>query len=103
VSAAFVLHPAAEAKLREIVRYTRKQWGAAQAREYAAKLRQSILALAAGKKPFKDMSSLYPGLRTARCGGHHIFCLCRQDAPALVAAILHERMDVMARLKQRLN
>ena len=89
MSAAFVLHPAAEAELREIVRHTRKQCGVAQARDCATKLRQSILALATGKKPFKDLSSLYPGLRMARCGSHHIFCLCRQDAPALVAAILH--------------
>ena len=33
---------------------------------------------------------------------HYIFCLPRDDAPALIVAILHERMDLMARLADRL-
>jgi toxin ParE1/3/4 len=103
VSAAFAFHPTAEAELREIVRYTRKEWGAAQAREYAAKLHHCIAVLATGNKPYRDMTSLHPGLRMARCGGHYVFCLLRQDAPALVVAILHERMDILVRLEQRLN
>jgi plasmid stabilization system protein ParE len=101
--AAFILHPAAEAELREIVRYTRKQWGAEQARDYAIKLRQCIQALADGKIPYKDMSRLHPGLRIARCERHYVFCLLRQDPPALVVAILHERMDIVARLEHRLK
>jgi toxin ParE1/3/4 len=38
-----------------------------------------------------------------RCEHHYIFCLPQHDAPALVVAILHERMDIMARLKHRLE
>ncbi|WP_232316649.1 hypothetical protein [Candidatus Burkholderia verschuerenii] len=34
---------------------------------------------------------------------HCIFCLPREDAPALVVAIVHERMDLMARLADRLK
>ncbi len=89
--------------MREIVRFTRKQWGEAQARQYAAKLRNRIQALANAQKPYKDMSSLYPALRMARCERHYVFCLPRQEAPALIVAILHERMDVMARLEDRLK
>ena len=68
-----------------------------------AKLHRGIQALASGKKPHKDMSGLYPVLRMARCEHHYIFCLPRHDAPALVVAILHERMDIMARLAHRLE
>jgi toxin ParE1/3/4 len=103
LNAAFTLHPAAEAELREIVRHTHKQWGEAQARVYAAKIHRRIQDLANGQKPYKDMSGLYPALRMGRCEHHYVFCLPRHDAPALVVAILHERMDIVARLEHRLK
>lgn len=34
---------------------------------------------------------------------HYVFCLPRGSALALVVAIFHERMDLMARLSERLN
>jgi plasmid stabilization system protein ParE len=49
------------------------------------------------------MSALLPGLRVAACGRHLIFLMPRPDAPALVLAILHERMDILARLSSRLE
>lgn len=99
----YVLTDAAEADLRGIVRYTRKQWGNVQVRRYVAGLEQSIARVAAGQGPYKDMSALYPALRMARCEHHYVFCLPREDAPALVVAIFHERMDLMARLADRLE
>lgn len=33
----------------------------------------------------------------------YVFCLPREHAPALIVAILHERMDLMKRLVDRLN
>jgi plasmid stabilization system protein ParE len=59
--------------------------------------------LVAGKAGVKDLGEVFPGLRVARCEHHHVFCLLREDAPALVVAILHERMDLMARLADRLK
>lgn len=49
------------------------------------------------------MSELFPELRMMRCEHHYVFCLPRWSAPALVVAILHERMDLMVRLTERLN
>lgn len=66
-------------------------------------LERGIADLAEGKAPFKDMSALHQALRMARCEHHHVFCLLREDAPALIVAILHERMDLMKRLADRLN
>ena len=43
-----------------------------------------------------------PGLRLATAGRHCLFSLARPAAPALILAILHERMDLMTRLKGRL-
>ena len=39
---AYILTAEAEADLRGIIRYTRREWGAAQVRRYIAKLEQGI-------------------------------------------------------------
>jgi toxin ParE1/3/4 len=99
----YVLTDEAEADLRSIIRYTRKQWGEAQARRYVAALQAGIASLAAGKGAFKNMSAIYPALRMSRCEHHYLFCLLRQDASALIVALFHERMDLIARLADRLQ
>jgi plasmid stabilization system protein ParE len=98
----YVLTAAAEADLRGTIRYTRQQWGDAQLRVYMDKLERGIARLAAGQGTFKDLAALHPALRMAHCEHHYIFCLRRENAPALIVAILHERMDLMTRLADRL-
>ena len=99
----YTLTQAAEADLREIIRHTRRQWGDTQARRYLASLEQGIRHLADGQGAFRKMDALYPSLRMAHCAHHYVFCLPREPAPALIVAILHERMDLMARLANRLQ
>ena len=99
----YILTDAAETDLRDIIRYTSKQWGAEQARRYVAKLEQGIARLAARQGAFKEMNALYPALRMAHCEHHYVFCLPREHTPALIVAIFHERMGLMARLANRLN
>lgn len=103
MTAGYVLTDAADADLSGIVRYTRKQWGASQVRRYMADLHQGVARLAAGEGRFKSLDAIYPALRMARCEHHYVFCLPRDDAPALVIAIFHERMDLMTRLADRLK
>ncbi|WP_416777455.1 type II toxin-antitoxin system RelE/ParE family toxin [Xenorhabdus budapestensis] len=98
----YILTEAAEADLRAIIRYTRKQWGNVQTRRYITTLKQGIERLACGNGSFKDMSELYPALRMARCEYHYVFCLPRESAPALIVAIFHEKMDLLTRLADRL-
>lgn len=100
--AQFQLSGAAEADLRSIIRYTRNQWSASQARKYSQALEQGMARLAGGQGNFRSLPEIHPLLRVARCEHHFIFCLDRSDAPALVIAILHERMDLIARLSDRL-
>lgn len=97
-----MLTDAAEADLREIIRYTRKQWGDARVRSYVARLEQGIEHLAKGQGTFKELAAIHPGLRMAKCEHHYVFCLPREGAPALVLALLHERMDLMSRVADRL-
>lgn len=103
MTTAHVLTAAAEADLRSIIRYTRQQWGDAQTRRYIADLTKGIEQIAIGQGRWKDLSSLYPGLRMARCQQHFLFCLPRNGEPALIIAILHQRMDLIARLSSRLT
>ncbi|OSQ35133.1 type II toxin-antitoxin system RelE/ParE family toxin [Thalassospira mesophila] len=99
----YILTTAAEADLRGIIRYTGREWGAAQVRRYMARLEQAIVALAAGQGSFKEMSDLFPGLRMVRCERHYIFCLPRENELSLIVAIFHERMDIMTRLTDRMS
>jgi len=98
----YVLTKGAEADLRDITHYTVAQWGTEQCLTYIAALEEAAENIARGQGVFKDMSSLIPGLRVATSGKHYIFCVPQSGAPAFILAILHERMDVLARLKSRL-
>lgn len=99
----YVLSAEAEADLRGIIRYTNNEWGPAQVRRYVATLEKGIDDLVAGHGSFHDMSELFPNLRMARCAQHYVFCLPRENAPALIVAIFHERMDLMTRLADRIR
>ncbi len=99
----YVVSKGAAADLRDITRHTVGNWGEAQCRIYIADLEKAAEAVAKGEGVFKDMSSLLPGLRMASCGKHYIFCMPQMGAPSVILAILHERMDLMARLKSRLR
>lgn len=102
MNAGYVLSAAAETDLRDVIGYTRKRWGDAQARAYVGKLGACIAALAAGHARYRDVGDLYPGLRMLHCEHHYVFCLPRNPGPALIVAILHERMDIMGRVAGRL-
>ncbi|MDS1140634.1 type II toxin-antitoxin system RelE/ParE family toxin [Pusillimonas sp. SM2304] len=99
----YALTTAAESDTREIIRYTRQHWGDAQVRRYIETLEEGISRLALGRGTFKDMSTIYPGLRMAHIEHHYVFCLARENAPALIVAVFHERMDLMTRLTSRLK
>lgn len=103
MTASYVLTAAAEADIRSIIRYTRQQWGDAQVRAYMARLEDGVARLAAGQGAYRDMDNLHAGLRMARCEHHYVFCRIRDEAAPLIIAVLHERMDLIQRLKGRLT
>lgn len=99
----YVLTKGAAADIRSITRYTVEKWGDAQCRAYIAKIEQAASEVAIGQGVFKDMSSLLPGLRMKAAGQHYIFCASQTSGPAQILAVLHEKMDLMVRLKNRLE
>jgi toxin ParE1/3/4 len=99
----YVLQDGAADDLREIIGYTRDTWGAVQARAYSEKLRTDLERLARGHGIYKTLGEIHPTLRVTRCEHHYIFGLWRENAPLIVIAILHERMDLIARITDRLT
>jgi len=103
VNRPYILTRSAAADLQEVVRYTQREWGIAQCRTYVERLETAATELALGQGRFRQRDNLLPGLRVRLAGHHYIFCLPQAEGPAAVLAILHERMDVITRLKERLD
>jgi toxin ParE1/3/4 len=95
--------PAAEADLREIARYTRRQWGQAQSRRYARTLASCFQNIAAGEAVQRSFSDHFPDLLTTRCEHHFIFYLHPEEQKPQIVAVLHEHMDLISRLRDRLS
>jgi toxin ParE1/3/4 len=103
VNRPYVLTRSAAVELREIVRYTGREWGTARCRIYIERLETTATQLALGEGVFRRRDDVFPGLRVRLAGHHYIFCLPQVPEPALILAILHERMDRITRLKERLD
>ena len=91
----------AEQDLVEIWNYTATTWSEAQAdadleqiHAYCENLRRNIKI---SKRPLKA----FPTLHSLRCEQHFLFFLLL-DQPSVIA-VLHGKMDVIARLRKRLS
>jgi toxin ParE1/3/4 len=91
---------AAEGDLRDIWRYTYGTWGIEQAERYFDQIEACCDVLGDGRSRSKSFDKLPDDIRVHRCEHHYIFWLVG-DRPIIVA-ILHERMDFLHRLKDRL-
>ncbi|MBP0617805.1 type II toxin-antitoxin system RelE/ParE family toxin [Jiella mangrovi] len=91
---------AAEADLRGIWRYTFETWGLDQAETYFDRIEACCEAVGDKRARSKTLCGLPEGVRLHRCE-HHYLVFLDEDRPVIIA-ILHERMDFMQRLKDRL-
>lgn len=98
-----MLAKGASGDLKGIARDTHRTWGEAQCLTYIRQLEDAASAVARGEGLFRDLSAVHPQLRMAKSGRHYIFCLPRADAVPVILAILHDRMDIITRLKSRLT
>jgi len=89
--------------LSAIARYTNDTWGREQAFRYAELLNKRFLAIAEGRLFSKVLFPKYPQVRVCRCEHHYIFFMSSQEGrKPVILAVLHERMNLLARLKDRL-
>ncbi len=99
----YKLTPSAEVDLKEIAMYTKKEWGAEQARIYGESLENGLSDIAYGYTAPRIISERYKEVFFTRCEHHYIFYLRPKGEVPLIIAVLHERMDFLARLKERLE
>jgi toxin ParE1/3/4 len=91
---------AAEEDLRDIWRYTYETWGFEQAETYFDRIEACCEAVGDRRTRAKTFDRLPDGVRIHRFERHYIVWL-EEDRPVVIA-ILHERMDFVQRLKDRL-
>jgi plasmid stabilization system protein ParE len=98
----YVLTPDAERDLREVARYTLRQWGARQQRRYASLLEAEFRAIAQRRIVPRLFSPDYPDVFVSRCGHHYVFYVHSEGQKPRIFAVFHENMDLLAHLAGRL-
>lgn len=97
----FELTLAAEEDLTGIWLYTHDTWGFDQAEKYYDQIVSCCEAVGSGKARSKPVKGLTDNINVHRCEQHYIFFL-PSERP-IILAILHGRMDFVARLQERLS
>lgn len=100
----YQLTPDAEADLDEIAEYTLSEWGADQQLRYGELLEAAFERIAEGTAISRPVLEAFPHLYVSRCEHHYVFYLRaeRQEPPRIIA-VLHERMNMIARIRRRLS
>lgn len=99
----YKLTDAADEDLQAIARYTISTWGIYQARRYEALLENHFRAIGRQKARVKVFLKLRPALLVSRCEHHYVFHLVREKQCPLILAVLHENMNLINTLQDRLN
>ncbi|MEZ6197392.1 MAG: type II toxin-antitoxin system RelE/ParE family toxin [Planctomycetota bacterium] len=97
-----VLEEQAEIDLLEIGRYTARNWDLEQAERYLRRLQELFEEIAKGQALEKPVFEHRSDLKYSRCQRHVVFFAREDDGRVLIVAILHERMDLVDRLRDRL-
>lgn len=92
------LSPRAKRDIDEIWTFTEQYWGVDQAERYIRELRDACAALASGRRSGRDVSHIRPGYKMLAVRAHFIFYRGTAPTEVEVIRILHQRMDIAARL-----
>ena len=99
----YTLTPQSEEDLKGIARYTLKHWGKKQSMHYAGLLEKHFRKITSGSVYSRSLSERYPQVLLSHCEHHYIFHIQPGKTQPIIIAVLHERMDMLARLKNRLD
>ncbi len=97
------LTQSAQDDIKEVARHTLEQWGKQQSLHYASLLETRFLEISNLTAITRRFSERYPQIRVCRCEHHYIFYLHLEGKRPCIVAVLHERMDMIAKLKKRLE
>ena len=91
------LAPLAEEDLEDIWTYTARTWSVDQADRYHADIIEAIEGLSRGERGGRDIGDIRPGYLKYSVGRHLLFYRLTETHLNIIR-ILHQRMDVEARL-----
>ncbi len=93
----------AQEDIKEIARYTMSRWGEEQSIRYAKSLEKCFCEITDKTVSSKNFSNNFPEILVTWCQKHYVFYIYPAGKLPLIIAVLHERMDMLARLKRRLG
>ena len=94
----------AESDLDDILQYTFDRFGVDQMIKYNAQLIQCFDEISKAKGLYKEIESNSTNIRFLHCQKHYVFAIKNKSEPVIIIiAIFHEKMDLMNRLKSRLQ
>jgi len=99
----YQLTPQAEEDLKQIARYTVKKWGKKQSLKYAGLLEACFLKITNRSVLSRSFSEHYSQVQVTRCEHHYVFYVDFKNKQPCIIAVLHEAMDIVSRLKSRLD
>lgn len=98
-----ILSRDAEADVDNILEYTLLKFGERQMHKYKDQLKECLKRMSRDFGNIRSMKDVDPSLCFMRCQHHYIFGLLQNNRPIYIIAILHEKMDLTERIKERLN
>ncbi len=99
----YELTASAQEDIKQIARYTITKWGKQKSLHYASLLDQRFREIAARTAYSRSLLKNYPHVMVNRCEHHYIFYVHPEGKPPQIIAVLHERMEMLTRLKDRLD
>ena len=88
--------------IKEIVSYTLRVWGEAQAEKYTDTLERTISRIALRELQGHLVSDAHPDIFRVKCLHHYLFFRREQDH-VVILAVLHEKKDFLRHLEKRLS
>ena len=102
MASSYLISKEAEKDWHKIVLYTLEKFGERQVKKYTNSMLKCLEDLANKVGQFKEMKVSGHRVLRKRCQKHYIFALSQPKHPLLIIAVLHEQMDLIQRLRNRL-
>jgi len=90
---AFYLTHKAKADLKDIARYTQRQWGVKQRNIYLTQLDDAFHSLADEPDKGRSCDDIRPGYLKYRVSKHFVFYRMVESSDIEIVRVLHERMN----------
>ena len=79
--------------IKEIGRFSQRQWGRKQRNTYLGEMETVIASLRRDNPGVQKVDEIRPGLLSVRSGSHIVFFNRRDNGDVVILRILHQRMD----------